>query len=683
MRVFLLIALVVVLSVGLVSCGGEEEDSQPDSVAADVAGGDGTVFVTQEITPDDDGFGGFDFRGDGVGFEFVPEQGGFLWPCNEGADCLSSYCIQTQKYGEVCTIYCELECPLNWKCKEQKIGADPVFLCIAPETDLCRTCEDDDDCGSPVDLCLTLGAKEERVCGIACADAGECPDGYACTTIETEGSPVKQCAPDAGSCECLGDLNGTSEACSVENEFGKCYGESMCDGANGWTECSALDPAAEDCDGIDNDCDGAIDEDLDSESCSRTNEMGVCEANKVCEGAAGWICPAPEPALEICDGVDNNCDGDTDESYPEDGEACDSPEDDDKCAYGTYACDQEAGALVCLDDTLSPEVCDGVDNDCNGLTDELFDDTDDDGEADCIDPDDDNDTVLDGDDNCPLVANPDGIDSDVDGMGDACDDDDDNDGALDGDDCAPTDPLVHPGVTEVCNGKDDDCDGLTDPSGTEGCKKFYIDADKDGFGFDALMECVCGEEGTPPYSAVQGGDCNDSDGEVNPLAAEVCNSKDDDCDDDVDNFGAAGCVSKYKDHDQDGYGLHYDQQCVCGSKGEYSASEAYDCDDNDKDKFPGADEFCNGVDDNCNNQVDESGSLGCNNYYLDQDNDGYGATDFFKCMCKGKGDYDTEKSGDCNDSDKTINPGGPEVCSDGKDNDCDGVQDEPQCVGSG
>ena len=236
------------------------------------------------------------------------------------------------------------------------------------------------------------------------------------------------------------------------------------------------------------------------------------------------------------------------------------------------------------------------------------------------------------------------------------------------------------GELEVCDGEDNDCDGVTDEKDAEGCNVFYIDADQDGFGYHELAECWCGEAGEKPFTAPLAGDCNDSNLDVHPLAEEICNQMDDDCDGDVDNVGATGCVLKYKDGDDDDYGLLSDKECVCGSKGVYSASEAGDCDDTDGDVYPGAVEFCNGKDDNCNFQTDEEGSLGCDNCYLDNDGDGYGVESNFKCLCSPAGIFQAPLPGDCNDGDEDIKPGQEEVC-DGQDNDCDGSVDEnpPAC----
>ena len=137
----------------------------------------------------------------------------------------------------------------------------------------------------------------------------------------------------------------------------------------------------------------------------------------------------------------------------------------------------------------------------------------------------------------------------------------DRDGYAAKDDCDDGDPSVHPGAEELCNGKDDNCDGKID----EG-----FDADGDGW-----MSCVLGSKAA---------DCDDADPLVNPGAQEVCNGKDDDCD---------GTIDEGFDADNDGF-------YTCARNG-----TPPDCDDRDATISPGASELCNGRDDDCDGLVDE------------------------------------------------------------------------------
>ena len=137
----------------------------------------------------------------------------------------------------------------------------------------------------------------------------------------------------------------------------------------------------------------------------------------------------------------------------------------------------------------------------------------------------------------------------------------DGDGFAAKDDCDDTAAKIHPGAEEICNGRDDNCDGRID----EG-----FDADGDGW-----VSCAIGSKPA---------DCNDDDPLINPGAPEVCNGKDDNCD---------GKIDEIFDKDNDGF-------YACPRDG-----LPFDCDDDDPAIKPGASEQCNGKDDDCDGKIDE------------------------------------------------------------------------------
>ncbi|MCK6518355.1 lamin tail domain-containing protein [Myxococcota bacterium] len=269
------------------------------------------------------------------------------------------------------------------------------------------------------------------------------------------------------------------------------------------------------------------------------------------------------------------------------------------------------------------EVCDGVDQDCDGQIDE------------------------DAADAVTTYADEDG-----DGYGDpaaefvTCAP---PTGSVDNaEDCDDGDAAVSPEGVESCDGRDEDCDGELDEGLTTDAETFYADDDGDGFGDPAVSVQACV---VPTGYRAQAGDCDDTNADVNPDATEVCGGGDEDCDGATDEGPPSDATLYYVDLDGDGYGDPAVTALACALKSGLSEDNS-DCDDGDAGSFPGATDICyDAVDSDCLGDSD-----------FDCDGDGY--------------DTDASTSGDdCDDTDASINPTARET-RDAADNDCDGTCDE-------
>ncbi len=176
------------------------------------------------------------------------------------------------------------------------------------------------------------------------------------------------------------------------------------------------------------------------------------------------------------------------------------------------------------------------------------------------------------------------------------------------DDCAE----CNPDASEVCDGRNNDCDAATD----EGVlTTFYRDADADGFGNRSMPTSACER---PTGYVEDGTDCDDGCAECNPDASEVCDGRNNDCDAAIDE---GVLTTFYRDADGDGFGTSAMAMQACVAPAGH-VTQSGDCNDGCAVCFPGNAEVCDGLDNDCAGGVDDGVRT---TYYADCDGDGYAA----------------------------------------------------------
>jgi hypothetical protein len=378
---------------------------------------------------------------------------------------------------------------------------------VEPRDEECDGRDNDCDGNTDEDLAAPACPLNQGVCTGSTQGCGG-PDGWnACTPAGYAEHDARYVAEE-GADHCDGvdnDCDGQiDEGCECENgasqpcgeNVGQCtQGEQSCVGGR-WTECSGTGPGSEVCDGIDNDCDGTVDEGVEGPECPLQD--GLCGGSRQqCVEGAFADCGAAEygPLFQanetFCDRVDNDCDGDTDENC-----AC-VDNDQQPCGSNVGACTQGqqtcvGGQWAACEDEITPveEVCNGIDDNCNEEADEGL-------------------TAPD----CGLQV---GVCA---GAKQRCGADAGWIAACGGDEYGPT--WVAAETDAHCDGQDNDCDGSIDE------------------------ECECQPEGERPVCGSDVGACQTGllvcevgvftacEGEV-PPAAEICDGLDNDCDGDTD-----------------------------------------------------------------------------------------------------------------------------------------------------
>ena len=464
-------------------------------------------------------------------------------PCDAANPCAVGACAASA-LGACCVPTCTDTCKTGASCLT--LPDNPgIKACVPDHITLCRPCQQATDCVEsgfqPGAVCHVLAPDIGAFCATPCSATTACPAGYACQPV-AEGTPgASFCVPEAQVCTCddLSKAKQLTTTCSHTNAFGTCTGTRLCD-ATGLTQCNAGSASAETCDGLDNDCDGLTDEDIapipsacGKGACAESGNV-ICVAGQLIDTCAEGTPAATDTS---CNNVDDNCDGQTDEGFVKLSTTCGAG----ACAStGLQYCAQGAlkDSCVTSDPGNNDANCNGIDDNCDGVTDEGYVTL----------------TTTCGTGACATTGKTSCV------------------AGLVKDSCLALTPAL---ADTSCNGVDDNCDGKTDEGYTPvatGCGKGACVA-------AGITSCVAGkvqdscQPGTPAATDVT---CNGID--------DNCNGKtDDDYAPQLTGCGIGACTS---------LGI---TSCVAGT-----------VHDSCKAGTPAVDDAnCNGIDDDCSGDTDE------------------------------------------------------------------------------
>ena len=325
--------LLLVLLPGVAACGddpaGDEVSSTAD--AADVSADTGEALdsgTAIDTATGEDSAGALDSAADkDIAVDAGPEDTGPIiadcpgqpgCDCQANADCDNNLCVPHAQASK-CAKTCVDSCPVGYKCAAVSSGgADTVQICVPHHDWLCDPCTDSEDCGGMGlgdAACVSYGSAG-NFCGIACADDKGCPADYRCVAgTSVDGKPVKQCVrkddkgEPYGACSCsdAAVAKQLETACFIEHKndkgelVGKCAGDRTC-GKDGLTACQAPSLAPEACNGLDDDCDGQTDE-------ATCDDNNTCTLDACDKAAAGGkpACVHKKLDAQPCDADGSAC----------------------------------------------------------------------------------------------------------------------------------------------------------------------------------------------------------------------------------------------------------------------------------------------------------------------------------------------------------------------------------------
>jgi hypothetical protein len=574
----------------------------------------------------------------------------------------------------------------------------PFALDPAVGDSFCAPCEGPGSCGAD-SICWSLLDQaaavegEAGTCLSVCAADGSCPLGFACDV--TGADSRSYCRPALGTCTNCQDVDGDG------------YGAGLCgpDASITTDDCDDRNPDAyfeptdtqhafpDFCGAQDFNCNGLSDaaeqvgtEEYGAEHCSSCFDAcqgPVANGVRSCgvsgdSGVSQPICSAycerdldGNPLFADCDGdITNGCEVSVDDPnklyYRDiDGDGFGDPNDVQFACGADVAPNGYVHNSLDCDDSSSAahggpnapvEICDGLDNDCDGQVDEALAQV--------------------------------GVDCST-GLHGVCDLGDFQCDGANGWVCEPR--RLPDDFPESCRtDADDDCDGEVNESDAADSQTYYYDGDGDGYGdtgrWTAPIRICPGDQ--PAGYISTGGDCNDTAARTNPGQDERCGwPGDDNCNGLEDNADPTATDKRYwyGDSDEDGYGDPAEKSLseTCYAHDNFVVSNDDDCNDASDAAYPGAQEVCSdNLDNNCDGNQDELPAVGTSIFYKDADNDSFGNVNATIEACVEPADYspikDFDNDGafdfDCNDSNDQERPDGVEVC-DGLDNDCSGDAD--------